>query len=184
MFFIIGLGNPGAQFEHTRHNAGFMAIDFFAKENNFPDFKMSKKYASLISKKDDVFLAKPQSFMNESGKAVKKIISNLKFQISNSNLVVVHDDIDLPLGKIKFSQKSGTGGHKGVDSVIQRLGHNDFIRLKIGIAVGDKKAEDVVLEKFSNEEQNILQGVLEKSAQALQYIIEHGIEKTMNEYHR
>ncbi len=180
MFIIVGLGNHGTPFNHTRHNAGFEVLDFFARQNEFPEFALSKKYHALVSKKDDVLLAKPQTFMNESGKAVKKLLSNANGQM----LIVVHDDIDMELGKIKFVKDSGAGGHKGVDSIIQALGNNNFIRLKIGIATNDKRAEDVVLKKFSKEEQKILDGVIEKSSQALAYFIEHGLEKTMNEYNR
>ena len=175
---IVGLGNPGKKFEHTRHNAGFTAVDFFAKENNFPEFELSKKYGSLVSENENVILAKPQTFMNESGSAVSK------FEIRNSKLVVVHDDIDIPLGKIKFSKDSGAGGHKGVESIIQHLGNNNFIRLKIGVATNDADAKEVVLEKFTPEQQEILDEVIKKSAEALKYLIENGLEKTMNEYHR
>src|SRR3989338_2908928 len=117
MTIITGLGNPGEKFKHTRHNAGFMALDFFAKKNNFSEFKLSKKYNALISENvlndNKIMLIKPQSFMNESGLAVKKITTHYK--LLTTHLIVVHDDIDLPLGKIKFSKDSGAGGHKGVD---------------------------------------------------------------------
>src|SRR3989344_5023563 len=88
MVIIVGLGNPGAKFNNTRHNAGFSAVEFFAAKHGFPDFKLSKKYDALVSEKDGILLAKPQTFMNESGRSVHKLISNFKFQISN--LVVVH----------------------------------------------------------------------------------------------
>ncbi len=178
MTIIVGLGNPGEKFKNTRHNVGFMAIDFFAKENNFPEFELSKKYDSLISEKDDVILAEPETFMNESGKAVKLILKNQK----EGALVVVHDDIDLPLGKIKFSKDSGAGGHKGVGSIIQELGNNNFIRLKIGIATDDKKAEEVVLKKFTKDEETILNLSIEKATEALDFFIKNGLEKTMNQY--
>ncbi len=186
MMIIVGLGNPGAKFNKTRHNAGFMAVDFFAKENNFPDFEVSKKYESLISEKpfdtaqgeNDILLIKPQTFMNDSGRAVTG------YGLRATDLVVVHDDIDLPLGKIKFSKDSSAGGHKGVQSIIQHLGTKDFIRLKIGVATNEAKALDVVLEKFSPEEQKILTEVIKKSSEALQYFIENGIEKAMNEFNK
>src|SRR5204862_397488 len=98
MTIIVGLGNPGEKFKSTRHNAGFMAVDFFAKEKNFPDFEFSKKYNALISQKGDTLLAKPQTFMNESGKTVKAIMKNA----ANPILIVIHDDIDLPLGTLKI----------------------------------------------------------------------------------
>ena len=182
MTIIIGLGNPGAKFNHTRHNAGFMVLDAFASKNNFPDFEFSKKYEAQISKNNNVMLVKPETFMNDSGKTAHKLISNLKFQISN--LVVVHDDIDLALGKIKFSKDSGPGGHKGVDSIINALGTKDFIRLKFGInnSVEKIKAQEIVLKKFSKEERELLQTTIEKAVQGLECFIEHGLEKTMNQY--
>ena len=148
---IVGMGNPGEKFKNTRHNAGFTAIDFFAQKNNFPDFELSKKYASLISEKNNVILAKPQTFMNESGLAVKKIVSNVKGQMSD--VVIVHDDIDLPIGKLKIAQDSGSGGHKGVNSIIEILGTKDFIRFKIGICPEKgkpKSVETFVIKKFTN----------------------------------
>src|SRR5579863_2309192 len=155
MFIIVGLGNPGKKFEKTRHNAGFMVLDFFAHKNEFPEFEISKKYESLVSEKNDVLLVKPQTFMNDSGRAVKEVLKNSK----EAMLVVVHDDIDVPLGKIKFSKDSGAGGHKGVDSIIQHLGTKDFIRLKIGVKTDESLAEEVVLKKFTKEEQKILRSL-------------------------
>ncbi len=178
MMFIIGLGNPGPQFNHTRHNAGFEVLDFFAEKNGFPEFKPKHNGFALISERGDVTLIKPQTFMNDSG----KVADFYKYEIPK--LVVVHDDIDLPLGSMKFSQGSGAGGHKGVASIIQHLGNNNFIRLKIGVATDERRAEEVVLQKFSPDEQKVLQAVIEKASDALDYLIEHGIEKTMNEYHR
>lgn len=166
MIIIVGLGNPGAKFNHTRHNAGFEVLDFFSKENEFP--------------KNEVMLLKPQTFMNESGKAVKEILKNKNEPV----LVVVHDDIDMPLGKIKLSKDSSSGGHKGVQSIIEHLGTQNFIRLKIGIATGDHKAEDVVLQKFSPQEKEILNEVIKKSAEALKKLIDEGLEKAMNQYNK
>ncbi len=180
MFIIVGLGNPGPKFNHTRHNAGFMAVDFFAQQNGFPEFTLSKKYDSLISEHNDIILIKPQTFMNESGNAVKKLFQNSKLEIKN--LVIVHDDIDINLGKIKFSQDSSSGGHKGVESIIQNLGNNNFIRLKIGVATGDQEAKEVVLQKFSETEKIILEEIIKKSSEALQCLIENGIEKAMNKF--
>jgi PTH1 family peptidyl-tRNA hydrolase len=181
MTIIIGLGNPGSKFDYTRHNAGFMVIDAFAKEFNFPGFSMVKKADALVCEDNDIILVKPQTFMNESGKSVQELLKNKNEPI----LIVVHDDIDLPLGKIKFSKDSGAGGHKGVDSIIQHLGNNHFIRLKVGIgAEGEKvKAEEVVLKKFSPEEQEILNKVILTAVTALEHLIKEGLEKTMNAYH-
>jgi len=198
MIIIVGLGNPGQKFNHTRHNAGFEALDFFAKKNEFPKFEFSKKHHSLISVKthahilknvsmekmtdEKVILAKPQTFMNDSGLAVKKLLSNVNCQLSN--VIVVHDDIDIELGKLKISKDSGAGGHKGVESIINTLGTKDFIRLKIGVAADDKLAEEVVLKKFTPEEQKMLKLIIEKTSGAIEYLIKNGLEKTMNKYNK
>lgn len=159
---IIGLGNPGEKYNNTPHNIGFEAIDEFAKENNFPDFKLSKKFNALISEKDDILLAKPQTFMNESGKSVKKIIRNSKSTLRGAsseirNLIIIHDDIDLELGKIKVSKNRGSAGHKGVESIIKELGNKDFIRIRIGVS---KEEKPDVLKKFSQQDKELAKKTL------------------------
>ncbi|MFA5361557.1 MAG: aminoacyl-tRNA hydrolase, partial [archaeon] len=129
MIIIIGLGNPGEKFKDTRHNVGFMAIDKFAKENNFDDFKLEKKFEAEISKQGKILLAKPQTFMNNSGKTAKKIKSINK----TSTFIILHDDVDLPIGKIKIVKERGSAGHKGVESVIKAIGNKGLIRIRIGI---------------------------------------------------
>src|SRR3989344_8622863 len=152
MTIIIGLGNPGKKFEKTRHNVGFLILDKFMEKNNFPDFVFSKKYNSLTSEKiilenKKVILIKPQTFMNNSGKAVKSLISDTKDQASI--LIIVHDDIDLPVGKIKIVEERGSAGHKGVESIIKNVGNNDLIRIRIGIAPQSEiKTKKIVLKKF------------------------------------
>ena len=184
---IIGLGNPGEKFKNTRHNAGFLALDEFAKESKCSIFKLSKKFQAEISE-DNIFgkniiLAKPQTFMNESGKAVKKILAQKK----NEQIIVVHDDLDLPLGRIKIVENRGSGGHKGVESIIKNLGTENFIRIRIGIVPESGKPEAVekfVLEAFKKEEKEILKQALQKSAEALSTIIKDGPEKAMNEFNK
>jgi peptidyl-tRNA hydrolase, PTH1 family len=190
MFLIIGLGNPGVEYQKTPHNAGFMALDEFQKEHGFPDFKLSKKHSSLISdwvlslSKDNlrqakVLLAKPQTFMNNSGKAVASLV-RLSFPKLNSKLnltkelIVVHDDIDIPLGKVKVSRGSGSAGHKGVDSIIQSLGTKDFTRIRIGIQPAKGKPEGVenfVLQKFSKTELSFFQSVIQEASISLLSLI-------------
>ena len=173
MTIIVGLGNPGKKYKDTRHNIGFRVIDEFAEKNNFLEFKLSKKFHSLISKKDSMLLAKPQTFMNESGKAVKKLIFN--FQFSIFNLIVVHDDIDLPLGKVKVIKNRGSAGHKGVESIIKELRTKDFIRFRIGIQPAFAKAsagkpkniERFVLEKFDKEEEKVIKEAIAQVASEL-----------------
>lgn len=180
MIIIVGLGNSGEKFNNTRHNIGFEVVDFFAKKNDFPEFKMQKKYDALVSEKDEMILVKPQTFMNESGKTVSSIIKNRK----DATLIVVHDDVDLPIGKLKMVQERGSAGHKGIESIIQQVGNKGLIRLRIGVANSDQVAKDVVLKKFTKEEKEMIKSVIEKAVKALDYFIENGLKKTMNEYNR
>lgn len=183
MIILIGLGNPGEKFNNTRHNVGFMAVDKFAKINNFPDFKLDKKLNALISKNENVLLVKPQTFMNDSGKTAKKIVSSFKFQVSS--LIVIHDDIDLPIGKIKIAKERGSAGHKGVESIIESIGNNGLIRFRIGIAgKKDIKAMKIVLKNFSKDEQNIIDQTIQKITSVLDLFIKEGIDKTMNKYNK
>lgn len=180
---IIGLGNPGEKFEKTRHNVGFMTVDFFAKEENFPDFELSKKDNALFSKKGSVVLAKPQTFMNKSGVAVKSLSKQSKKGI----IVVIHDDLDLLLGKIKIVQNRGSAGHKGIESVIKAVGNKNLVRIRVGIQPKKgkpKQAEAFVVKNFEKEEEQILKKVIEKISEALSVIEQDGPERAMNQYNR
>jgi len=181
MIIIIGLGNPGEKFKNTRHNVGFMALDKFAENSSFPDFELQKKYSSLVSSNENIILAKPQTFMNESGKAVKKILA----KNNTETVIVIHDDIDLPIGKIKIVKDRGSAGHKGVESIIQNIGNDGLIRFRIGIGgQNDVEAMKVVLKKFSPEEQEIVGKTIQKTTEALNLFINEGLEKAMNEYNK
>ena len=170
MFLIVGLGNPGIKYNNTRHNIGFRIIDALAKENNFPEFKLSKKHNSLISENiiDDkkIMLVKPQTFMNNSGKAIQSIIDYLS--LTFDNLLVVHDDIDIEIGEIKISKNSRSAGHKGVQSIIDEIGTKDFARLRMGIKpiTENQRAietEKFVLEKLNQNEEKILANIIAQS---------------------
>ncbi len=191
MTLIIGLGNPGKKFDKTRHNLGFTIIDEFAKENDFLEFKFSKKFNAEISKKfwdsDEVILAKPQTYMNESGRTVKKIMSNVKCQMSN--VWVVHDDLDLEIGKIKIVKNRGPAGHNGIKSIIENLGTKDFVRFRIGIRPIVSSYEHYkliekkfVLKKFTRDEKKILKQTLQKIVKAIETSLRQGIEKAMSEF--
>lgn len=184
MTIIIGLGNPGKKFENTRHNVGFMAIDKFARKNGFPEFELQKKSNSLVSEKESILLAKPQTFMNDSGKAVKAITKN-NFVVS---LIVIHDDIDLPVGKIKIVKDRGSAGHKGVESIIKAVGNENLTRIRVGIrpasAQGSGVAKKVVLKKFSEDEQKLVDEAITKTASAIDMLIKEGLEKAMNEFNK
>ncbi len=159
---VIGLGNPGKKYKGTRHNLGFEAVDYFAQRNNFPEFKLSKKLNSLISKKGDIFLLKPQTFMNNSGKAVKDATDY--YNIDYSEIIVIHDDIDLKIGKVKTARDRGSAGHKGVESIISYLKTKDFTRIRIGISPEEKpeNTESFVLKRFSKEERERIKESLER----------------------
>lgn len=172
MTIVVGLGNPGRKYIYTRHNIGFQVVDEFAKENNFPEFRLSKKFNSLVSESilndEKIILAKPQTFMNQSGKAAKSLLK--LYNTTRTVLVVIHDDIDLPLGKIKTVKNRGAAGHKGVESIIKELGTKDFIRFRIGINPASAKAsagktknvEKFVLQKFNKEEEKIIKEVIQE----------------------
>jgi len=186
MILIVGLGNPGRKFKKTRHNTGFRVIEDFRKENNFPKFKSSKKFESLISKgslnRKKVILAKPQTFMNNSGQAVKVLTDSYK--ITPPGLIVVHDDIDLPLGKIRISKARGAAGHKGVQSIINELDTKDFIRFRIGIKskicnLKPKTLERFVLKKFKKKEEKIVKESIKKTVKIIEITLREGIEKAM-----
>ena len=181
MITIVGLGNPGEKFKNTRHNVGFVAVDAYAAINDFPAFELEKKFDALVSEKDNVILAKPQTFMNESGKSVKKLLT----KNNTDGLVVIHDDIDLPVGKIKIVKERGSAGHKGVESIIQNVGNDGLIRIRVGIGgQEDTKAMKIVLKNFSWEEQKKIDGAIQKTSDALSLFIKEGLEKAMNEYNK
>jgi len=193
MFLIVGLGNPGLRYRKTRHNIGFMALDYFQEQNNFPKFKQNKVAKAEIATGsiDDevIFLAKPQTHMNNSGFAVKFLTKENGFKAPSalqackalgafhSRLIVVHDDFDLPLGEVRVSQNSSSGGHKGVGSIIQHLKTQNFTRIRIGIKPilngksDNLKAEDIVLKNFSKQEQKLLPKIIKKSYAVLRSCI-------------
>lgn len=191
MILIVGLGNPGKKFKRTRHNLGFRIVENFAKKNNFPDFKFSKKNNAKICKRKidqkSIILAKPQTFMNNSGKVVKKLTYNL--QLTTNNLWIIHDDLDLPLGKIRISKGRGSAGHKGVQSIIDELKTKNFVRFRIGIKpkkykLKAKNLEKFVLQKFTKREEKIIKKAIERTCLAIKMAIREKIEKAMTEFNK
>lgn len=187
MILIVGLGNPGEKYEKTRHNIGFQIINTFAGKNNFPSFNFTQKFNAFtveeIFAAKKIILAKPQTFMNNSGKTVQKIISFNKLPIPN--LWVINDDIDLPIGKIKISEESGSAGHKGVESIISALGSKNFIRFRIGVQPikgKPKRVESFVIKNFSKDEKKIIPEIINKAVSAIETSLTDGIEKAMNLY--
>jgi PTH1 family peptidyl-tRNA hydrolase len=160
MKLIIGLGNPGKQYENTRHNAGFIMLDEIQKHLDFSPWQMNEKFQAEIAEKnidgEKIILAKPQTFMNLSGQSVGAIMTFYK--IPTTDLVVLHDDLDIELGAFKVSTDSSAGGHNGVVSIFEAFGTQKIKRVRIGIEGAEKKLErvmsgsDFVLQKFSEEE--------------------------------
>lgn len=184
MWLIVGLGNPGMKYRRTRHNIGFRLIDIFAKE-----LKISVRtkqcsafigYGQLYG--EDIVLAKPQTFMNLSGTAVKCLVN--RYRIEPSQLLVVYDDMDLDVGKIRIRAKGSHGGHKGMKSVIGELGTSEFARLRIGIGRSELETlvTDYVLGTFSKEEERGIVQTLDRAIEAVQLIIKEGLESAMNKY--
>lgn len=188
MFIIVGLGNPGKEYEYTRHNIGFRIVDFFANQNDFSRFKESKKYNCHISEGSiegkEVIIIKPQTFMNLSGKPAKALINFYKLN-PLKDLIVAGDDADVKIGQIKIQQGKSSAGHKGVQSIINELGTKDFIRLRIGIDSNDpaykipaeaEGLENVVLKNFTENEEEILSPtIIEANEQIKKIIINNGI---------
>jgi peptidyl-tRNA hydrolase, PTH1 family len=178
MFLIAGLGNPGTKYENTRHNLGFRVLDLLAGGKSWQEKKDLNKFIKL----EDVILTKPQTFMNLSGKAIKDI---LKYY-PDAQLIIVQDELDFPLGSIKIMKNISSAGHNGVQSIIDELGTKDFIRIRIGIdnpqARGQMPGDAYVLQKFSEEEEEILKEVLEKAKAAIEIIQTDGLDMAQSKF--
>ncbi len=178
---IVGLGNPGKEYENTRHNVGFMVVDELVKSlklKNPSEEALSLLYRTRIGGKEVIF-AKPLTYMNNSGAAVYNLLE--EFNLSPENMLVVYDDLDLPLGSIRLRLKGSSGGHKGVESIIKYIGTENFPRLRIGIG-RPKKKEDVVkyvLSPFSREEENTINKVIKKAVRCILRAIEISPERAM-----
>jgi len=185
MYYIVGLGNPGEEYESTRHNTGRMVVEDFAKANKFPAWVFDKKINALKSedkiKREKVMLLLPETFMNNSGNAVVKVITSKK---KIEQLVVVHDDLDLALSRFKISFAKSSAGHKGVESVIKKIKTEKFIRIRVGICPKKKPAgKDLIkflMGKFTPKELPIFKKTVRKITSALEMIIAEGLEKAMN----
>jgi len=187
MILIIGLGNPGEDYQNTRHNAGWLALEKFRSQSkeNFSEWQEKKKFQALVSESGNktIKLVLPQTFMNNSGEAVSAIAKFYKVPIAN--IWAVHDDLDLPIGKIKIQIDRGAAGHNGIKSIIEKLGSQNFVRFRIGIkptTTLKKSGSELVLKKFLKTEQGPLQDALHTTTEALEFIIENGLEKTMNKF--
>jgi peptidyl-tRNA hydrolase, PTH1 family len=185
-YIIVGLGNPGEEYVGTRHNTGRIAVETFAEKIDVDEWKEDKKIKSEVAKtkvgKNTVILVKPNTFMNKSGDAVKSLVKNKK---QAETLVVIHDDLDLPFGKIKISFNKSAGGHKGVGSIMRAIKTEAFIRMRIGISPvtpsgkmkkpsGEKDVTDLILGKFKPAELDTLKKIMKNAAMGLESIVTEG----------
>jgi len=192
-FVIVGLGNPGEEYQYTRHNAGRLAVTAFGEEQDFGELHTDKKVLGESTKgsigSHSVMLIVPDTFMNKSGNAIKDIVTSPKIA---ERLVVVYDDIDLPFGTLKISFGRGSGGHKGVESIIKTVKTKDFVRLRVGVAPttpsgkikkpqGEQKVHDFLLGEFSKKEKEELKKLFARTGEALALIVSEGRVKAMNQ---
>ncbi len=187
LWMIVGLGNPGRRYDQTRHNIGFKAIDRLAKRYDIPLNK--ERFESRYGKGEiegvKVMLAKPMAYMNRSGPPVCRLIK--QYRIAFNQVLVIHDDMDIDLGKLKIKAKGGHGGHNGLKSIIDAAGGGEFPRIRIGIGRPLAHLDDAtahVLGRFSAEEKQILKPVLQRVEDAVTTIIRKGITEGMNQFNR
>ncbi|MCI9040258.1 aminoacyl-tRNA hydrolase [Dubosiella newyorkensis] len=185
MKIIVGLGNPGTKYENTRHNAGFMAIDRLAKKWNL-DWNQEKFNAKFIKTKqngEDVILLKPLTYMNESGFALRECLDFYKS--GSEDVLILYDDVDLPVGKIRLRQKGSAGGHNGIKSIISCIFTQEFDRIRIGVGKDPKiPMVNWVLGKFKADEKNELDHALQEASEAAAYSIDHNFAQTMNQFNK
>ena len=186
MFLLVGLGNPGKQYQTHRHNVGFMVLDALSSQLklNFAKSNFGAELANTVIAEQKVLLAKPQEYMNCSGRAVRSLSDY--YQVPHEHIVVVHDEVDLPFGAMKWQQARGHGGHNGVRSIIAELGDNTFCRLRVGVGRPPHAQQDVadfVLAAFSAEERKTLQDQVLKAAQSLQDFVREGLNAVQQRYH-
>ena len=189
MILIVGLGNPGKKFQKTRHNLGFRAVDKIVANFQFPIFNFQSIFNAQISKKtlenQKIILAKPQTFMNLSGKGANLLITFYKLPLDN--LWIIHDDIDIPLGKIRIVKDRGAAGHRGIESIIRELKTKDFVRFRVGIQPKSGKPKNIekfVLQKFKKEEEKIVKKVINETIEVIDFSLKKGLEKAMNEFNK
>ncbi len=187
MKLIVGLGNPGSGYSRNRHNIGFACLRYFARKY---DIRLDKKQSQARTGSGEIecetiILARPQTFMNLSGQSVSRLVN--RFKVDIDNLIVIHDDLDLPLGRIRIRQGGGSGGHKGIESVIGGLGSQDFIRIRIGIGRPSESASEdeiigFVLSDFTPEEERVEKKVIARVSDTILCLLAEGLETAMNRY--
>ena len=187
MKLIVGLGNPGDKYKNTRHNAGFMAVDYLAQHFGLGVFKDAERFKSKLLEgninAETTLLMKPQTFMNLSGEAVQSVMHFYKIPIED--LIVIYDEAELPFGTIRIRPNGSAGGHNGMKSIIKMLGTQDFVRIRIGIKPPESfkgALEDYVLGKITEDQKNDMNSVIETIPNILDVLAFDGIEKAMSEF--
>ena len=183
---IVGLGNPGETYRDTRHNIGFMVLDEIARRMGAA-FREEKRWSGMVAKFTGGYLLKPLTFMNDSGRSVQSV--GHFYKASPAQTLVVYDDVDLPLGRLRFRTSGSAAGHNGIRSLIASLGSDEFPRLKVGISPADgrpagERMVGHVLGKFRDEEQPALQTVIQRAADAVLSAVDRGLETAMNVFNR
>ena len=182
IFVVVGLGNPGKQYEQTKHNVGFLVIDKLAEKYQIPMTKFQYKafVGSGTIKNKKVLLVKPQTFMNLSGESVREIVNFYK--VPQERFVVIYDDTSLPMGQIRLREKGSHGGHNGIRNIIQLMGTDVFGRIKVGI--GEKPngwdLADYVLAKFEQNDLPLMENGMDKATEAVEWILSKGMQDAMN----
>jgi PTH1 family peptidyl-tRNA hydrolase len=183
---IVGLGNPGKRYERTRHNLGFLVVDYVAKQN---EVAVKRKLCSaLVGESSDhgekFLFVKPQTYMNRSGEPVKELLR--RFHATADDVVVVYDDLDLPFGRIRIRPKGSAGGHRGVLSVMEELAGASFYRVRVGIGRPPQGVDpvDYVLQPFEAEETAALGGVISRAAEAVMSLLREGSQPAMERFNR
>ena len=183
---IVGLGNPESRYFQTRHNIGFDAVDSLALAWSL-SWQENKRFQGAIAERrtadgSKILLLKPLTYMNRSGQSVRAVID--WYKIAPGSILVIYDDMDLPVGRLRIRRSGSAGGHNGMKSIISHLGNQDFPRLRIGIGKSDGKKQTIghVLGKFAPEEKKVMQEVLEMSVNAVDKILAEGVDKAMNNF--
>ncbi|VBB06552.1 peptidyl-trna hydrolase signature 1 [Lucifera butyrica] len=185
MKIIVGLGNPGAEYGATRHNAGFMVVDELA--GRWQPVAWRERFDALVGEcrgKEPVLLVKPQTYMNLSGQAVGALAR--WYKTPAEDIVVVYDDLDLPVGKLRLRLKGGSGGHRGIESLLVHLGQDTFGRVRVGIGrpPAGWETADYVLGRFTADEAPIMKETIARGADAVESILKHGFNKAMNGFNK
>ena len=187
MYLIAGLGNPGRQYEATRHNMGFDVVDYLIEKHNVPQggVKFNAMYGKAIIGGERVILMKPLSFMNLSGGPVQEMANYFKID-PETELIVIYDDIDLEPGQLRVRKKGSAGGHNGIKNIIRRLGTEKFLRVRVGVGAKPKDWDlaDHVLGRFSDSDRKLVDEGIADAADAVELILSQGVDAAMNEYNR